>query len=167
MCGCTAKRDREEPSGSARAIIIGAHSRIHGQLLVLAYGGAIRIGEYCFLSEDSRILSSASVPIGNRILISHGADIHDNNSHSLYAQRRHEHFKTILSSGHPTTLEDVPSAPIFIEDDVWIGFMCTILKGVRVGKGAVIGAGTVVTRDVEPYTIIAGNPPRVIGQALP
>ena len=53
-----------------------------------------------------------------------------------------------------------------IEDDVWIGFNAIILKGVRVGRGAVVGAGSVITKDVEPYTIVVGNPQRVTGKSL-
>jgi maltose O-acetyltransferase len=54
--------------------------------------------------------------------------------------------------------------PVIIEDDVWIGSKVIILPGVRVGHGSIIGAGTVVTGDVEPYTIVGGNPARVIGK---
>lgn len=52
--------------------------------------------------------------------------------------------------------------PIVIEDDVWIGARCTILKGVTIGRGAVVAAGSVVVRDVEPYTIVGGNPAKQI-----
>lgn len=52
--------------------------------------------------------------------------------------------------------------PVVIEDHVWIGARAIISPGVRIGEGAVIGAGSVVTRDVEPYTIVAGNPARFI-----
>ncbi|KVH30662.1 acyltransferase [Burkholderia cepacia] len=52
--------------------------------------------------------------------------------------------------------------PVFIEDHVWIGARAIISPGVRIGEGAVVGAGSVVTRDVEPYTIVAGNPARFI-----
>lgn len=55
-----------------------------------------------------------------------------------------------------------PIQPIIIEDDVWLGARVIILPGVRVGTGSVIGAGSVVTRDVVPYSIAAGNPARVI-----
>ena len=54
--------------------------------------------------------------------------------------------------------------PIVIEDDVWIGARVIILPGRRIGKGSIIGAGTIVTKDVAPYTIVAGNPSRVIGK---
>ena len=51
---------------------------------------------------------------------------------------------------------------VTIEDDVWICGGATIVPGVKIGKGAVVAAGTVVTKDVEPYTVVAGNPGRVI-----
>jgi len=61
----------------------------------------------------------------------------------------------------------VTSKPIMIEDDVWIGFNAAILKGVTIGKGAVVGACAVVLHDVPPYTIVGGNPARRIGESLP
>ena len=51
---------------------------------------------------------------------------------------------------------------IVIEDDVWIGTRCIILKGVTIHEGAIVGAGSIVTKDVPPYTIVAGNPAKVI-----
>jgi galactoside O-acetyltransferase len=59
---------------------------------------------------------------------------------------------------------NVGSAPITIEDRVWIGFGVTILKGVVVGEGAIVASCSVVTRNVEPYTIVAGNPAKVVRQ---
>jgi acetyltransferase-like isoleucine patch superfamily enzyme len=60
-------------------------------------------------------------------------------------------------TGHPSTKGDV-----IVENDVWIGYGASIMSGVRVGNGAVIGAFSVVTKDVEPYTIVAGNPAKMI-----
>ena len=153
--------------GFKSAITIGDHSRVLGQLDVLAHGGRIKIGESCFVGEHSRIWSADSIVIGSRVLISHNVNIHDHNAHSLSANRRHWHFNQIFSKGHPKILDDVGSVGIVIEDDVWIGFDCIILKGVTIGKGAVIGAGTVVSKDVSPYTVVVGNPPRVIGSSTP
>jgi maltose O-acetyltransferase len=71
----------------------------------------------------------------------------------------------IFTNGHPKKLEEVASAPIVIEDDAWIGFNSTILKGVTIGRGAVVGAATVVTKDIPAYAIVAGNPAKIIGHA--
>lgn len=54
------------------------------------------------------------------------------------------------------------SAPIVIEDDAWIGFKSVILKGVRIGRGAIVASAAVVTKDVDPWTIVAGNPAKVV-----
>ena len=54
------------------------------------------------------------------------------------------------------------SAPVIIEDNVWIGQYCTILKGVRIGKGSIVATRAVVTKDVPPYSIVAGNPAKVV-----
>jgi acetyltransferase-like isoleucine patch superfamily enzyme len=59
---------------------------------------------------------------------------------------------------------DIQSGPIVIEDDVWIGFGASILGSVHVGRGAVIGAGTIVTKDVPAYSLVVGNPMRVVRQ---
>lgn len=59
-----------------------------------------------------------------------------------------------------------PPKTIVIEDDVWIGQRCTILSGVRIGKGSIIGAGAVVAKDIPPYSIAVGNPARVIKSRL-
>ena len=57
---------------------------------------------------------------------------------------------------------DVIRKPIVIKDKAWIGFNSIILKGVTIGEGAIVGAGSVVTKDVPPYTIVAGNPARIV-----
>lgn len=57
---------------------------------------------------------------------------------------------------------NVPMKPIVIEDKAWIGFDSTILKGVTIGEGSVVGAKSVVTRNVDPYTVVAGNPAKVV-----
>ena len=76
----------------------------------------------------------------------------------------------IFSSNHRFDRLDIPMCcqgnseemPVVIEDDVWIGARVIILPGVQIGTGSIIGAGSVVTNDVEPYSIVAGNPARLI-----
>ncbi len=104
------------------------------------------------------------VTIGDRVLISHGVNIHDNDSHPKSAKDRHMQAVDIFA-GRGNDLTNVGMAPIVIEDDVWIGFNAVIMKSVRIGKGAIIGAASVITKDVPPYAIIAGNPGRQVGTA--
>ena len=138
------------------AIVIGPSCAIRGNLLVFAHGGRITIGSHCYVGESSRIWSAASVTIGNRVLVSHSVEIHDNNSHPLDHEARHQHFVDICNSGHPRDMRQIRAAPVEIGDDVWIGFGATILKGVRIGARSIIGAGAIVTNDVPPdSTVVA------------
>lgn len=148
---------------SRELIKIGPGSVLRGHLFIFAHAGAIQIGKDCYVGEHSRVFSSESVVIGDRVLISHNVNIHDTNSHSLDMTLRHKHFTEILNTGHPTsTSYDIQGMPIIIQDDVWIGFNSTILKGVTIGKGAVIAACSVVTKDVPARVVVAGNPARII-----
>jgi maltose O-acetyltransferase len=147
------------------AVSIGASTWVAGELLVFAHGGKISIGDYCYIGEQSRIWSAAEINIGNRVFLSHGVNIHDNDSHSISANQRHQHFKQVVSQGFANFDEDIAAAAVEIEDDVWIGFNSTVLKGVRLGRGAVVGAGSMVTHDVPAYAIVAGNPAVVVGEA--
>jgi acetyltransferase-like isoleucine patch superfamily enzyme len=154
-----------KPSNRA-AIEVGARCVVGGQLHVYPDGGRISIGECCFIGPGTRIWAGDSVEIGNRVLISHGVNIHDNISHSLSAQERHQHFVEILERRNGA-LGKVPKQRIVIEDDAWIGFNAIILKGVRIGEGAVVAAGAIVTKDVPPYTIVAGAVAQSIRNSLP
>jgi acetyltransferase-like isoleucine patch superfamily enzyme len=150
---------------AAPAIRIGSHSLIGGELLVFPDSGRIRIGDYCFVGAGSRIWSAADVNIGNRVLISHNVNIHDTVSHSLHAQRRHAQFAQLAVRHDAALADDVPRAPIVIEDDAWIGLNAVILKGVRIGRGAIVAAGSVVSNDVAPYVIVGGAVAQPIGRA--
>jgi acetyltransferase-like isoleucine patch superfamily enzyme len=148
--------------GPVDAIEIGAHTHIKGEVLTFGHGGKIRIGEYCYVGEQSRIWSALGITIGDRVLISHNVNIYDNSTHPLSAKKRHEQFRQIITAGHPTRNIDLSEQPILISNDAWIGCMSIIMAGVTIGEGAIVGAGSVVTKDVPPYTIVAGNPAKVI-----
>ena len=143
------------------AINIGAYTHIRGELLTFGHGGQISLGEYCYVGEQSHIWSAKSIKIGNRVLISHNVNIFDSATHPLSATERHRQYKSIISTGHPKTI-DLSEKEVVICDDVWIGCAAIILRGVTIGQGAVISAGSVVTKDVPPFTIVGGNPARVI-----
>ncbi len=147
-------------SNNLNSITIGKQSNIEGLLLVYAYGGKIKIGDFCSLSPNSRIISTDYISIGNRVLIAHNVNIIDNNSHPVDAALRHQDFVESFTIGMQP--HDLNAAPIIIEDDVWIGHNTTILKGVTIGKGAIVGSNSVVAKNVEPFSINVGNPLRLI-----
>jgi maltose O-acetyltransferase len=113
-------------------------------------GRGIRLGDRSDLGMDALIMGpltvGADVMMGPRcVLISLG--------HATHETRRPMNRQGF-----------VPPRPIVIEDDVWIGAGVTVLPGVRVGRGSVVGAGSTVTKDVPPWSVAAGNPARVVRQ---
>ena len=153
-------------AGSQSAIDVGRFSHVRGELLTFAHGGGIRIGEYCYIGEGTRIWSSRSIRLGDRVLIAHNVTVMDNLTHPIGAGARHEHFRQIITTGHPRQI-DLGERPVEIGDDVWIGCQSVILRGVTLGRGAIVGAGSVVTEDVPPWTVVAGNPARVARELGP
>ena len=96
------------------------------------------------------ICVAQKVTIGDNVTVGANCTIADTDFHPLNAQHR---------SQHP---QEGNTSPILIEDDVFIGMNCLILKGITIGCGSVVGAGSVVTRDVPPHVVVAGNPARVL-----
>ena len=148
------------------AIRVGANSHLKGELLTFAHGGEISIGEYCYVGEQSHIWSAARISIGDRVLISHNVNIFDSLTHPVSPVERHRHFHQIITRGHPGQV-DLEEAPVHIGHDAWIGCLAIVLRGVTIGEGAIVGAGSVVSKDVPPFTIVAGNPARVVRELDP
>lgn len=151
--------------GDINSIKIGASSYIKGELLTFGHGGQITLGDYCFVGDDSRIWSAKNIFIGDRVLIAHNVNIFDNLTHPINAKARHRQYKEIITSGQPKKI-DLSEKSVIIGNDVWIGCMSIILPGVTIGEGAIVGAGSVVSKDVSPYTIVAGNPAKIIREIL-
>jgi acetyltransferase-like isoleucine patch superfamily enzyme len=149
------------------SVKIGSRSLFMGDINLIADGAKVWIGNWCFVGPGAKLWAMESIEIGDRVFISHGVQVFDNNSHSLSAAERHERYKEIRTIGRHLTPETVVHRAIRIEDDVWIGFNCAIMKGVTVGRGAVIGAGSVVTHDIAAYEVVVGNPARLVGVARP
>jgi acetyltransferase-like isoleucine patch superfamily enzyme len=120
-------------------------------LAAMERNSTILIGPGTGISGAS-IVARRSVAIGNRVLIGAGACVWDTDFHPVDAARRRV---------HPT--RHAATAPVRIEDEAFIGARALVLKGVTVGARAAVGAGAVVTKDVEADTIVGGNPARVIG----
>jgi len=120
-------------------------------LCTWARGAQLIIGDNVGMT-GAVIVAQTRVEIGNHVWIGANSTIVDTDFHPLAPEAR---------CIAPTAGE---SAPIVIEDDVFIGMWAIILKGVRIGRGAVIGAGAVVTRDVPAGAVAAGNPARLVQQ---
>jgi acetyltransferase-like isoleucine patch superfamily enzyme len=152
---------------NSQKIVIDENTSIRGELLIFAYGGEIQIGKYCYVGDHSRIWSGEKIVIGNHVLIAHNVNIVDTNSHEIPHIERAERYKDLITKGYPKTKASIKTSPIIIEDYAWISFNAIILKGVRIGKGAIVAAGAVVTKDVPPFTLVAGNPAVVVKQINP
>jgi carbonic anhydrase/acetyltransferase-like protein (isoleucine patch superfamily) len=112
----------------------------------------LEIGSGSYVGYQTTIVTGDGVHIGNHVLIANRVFIAGDDSHPIDPVTRVEN--------RPPCLQDVKS--VRIEDGAWIGENATVLKGVHIGKGAVVGTHAVVTKDVPPYTIVAGNPARVV-----
>lgn len=158
--------DIKNESGEQWRISLGNNTKIMGQLACKSTG-QISIGNYSWVEEHVSIQCLTSVKIGSFCGIAAGSLITDNNNHPVAIEERINH-RICVAPGGPGYLglgngwELSDSAPVIIGDAVWIGGNCTILKGVTIGDGAIIARGSVVTKDVESFTIVAGNPAKKV-----
>jgi galactoside O-acetyltransferase len=146
-------------SGRGCDLAVGADSLIGGRIAFDRPGGAVTIGARSFVGK-SLLVCAERITIGDDVLMSWGVTVVDHDSHSL-AWRRRQNDVLDWGQGRKDWTH-VPVAPVTIQNKAWVGFDVSILKGVTIGEGAVIGAGSVVTRDVAPWTAAAGNPARKI-----
>lgn len=131
--------------------------------------GFVSIGNRSFVNGGTQLISRSKIEIGDDVTIAWNVCIYDHDSHSLNWHTRIDDLRCLredLRAGrNPLASKDwsvVPTKPIRICDKVWIGMNAIILKGVTIGEGAVVAAGAVVTKDVPPWTVAAGNPARVV-----
>ena len=143
------------------SISVGPGTHIRGELFTFGHGGHITMGSHCYVGDNSKLWSAVRLRIGDRVLIGHNSSIFDSDTHPLNARDRHRQYVEIITRGHPKEL-NLREEPVTIADDVWIGSNVVVLKGVTIGRAAVIGAGSIVTDDIPPYVLAAGNPARVI-----
>lgn len=157
---------RISPTNSVK---IGNNCMLGCEFIFESDKGNISIGDNTFIHSGTKLLSRSSVVIGNDVMISWGCTIYDHNSHSLHWEERvkdlndtrvdYNNKRDLINSKNWDT---VKASPIIIKDKVWIGFDSTILCGVTIGEGAIVGAKSVVRKDVEPWTVVIGNPARVV-----
>ena len=123
--------------------------------------GKIVIDDYSFIGR-SRLFASEKISIGKGVLISDNVIIMDSNLHPFSALKRYDDLVKYHEGFFFDVYTNIKSKPVIISNFAWIGANVVILKGVTIGEGAIVGAGSVITKDVQPYTIVAGNPARII-----
>lgn len=144
-----------------KSIFIGNNTRI-GRHCILGcwrhyrretHNPVIKIGDSCVISAYCQISALQSVVIGNGVAVGHFVYISDNNHGD----------STLQSMELPPLVRALSSkGPVVIEDNVWIGDKASILGGVTIGKGSIIGTNAVVTHDVPPYSVVGGVPAKII-----
>lgn len=151
-------------------VLVGEYSHVGGSYIFERGVGVVTIGNRSSIGSGCKFICTQQdgIHVGNNVMLSWDCTVMDSNAHSLDPDIRANDaydWKAGVDAGRIGAYKDwsqVASAPIYIEDNVWIGFECAILKGVRIGKGAVIGARSMVTRDVPPYCVYAGAPARFV-----
>jgi acetyltransferase-like isoleucine patch superfamily enzyme len=123
--------------------------------------GRVSVGE-CSLIHGARIICDSEVRIGDYALISWNVVLMDTYRLPESPSRRRLELQRVAQRERRCVESDVPAKPILIGSNVWIGFDACILPGVTIGEGSVVGARSVVSRDVPAYTVVAGNPAAVI-----
>lgn len=116
----------------------------------VAYNPKIIIGNGTWVGKNCSLAAINKVEIGENVLFAGNVHITDH-SHGYEDISKPVHLQPLISKG-----------PVVIEDDCWLGFGCEILSGVHIGKHSVVGARAVVTKDVPAYSIVAGNPARIV-----
>lgn len=151
-------------------VVVGDDSHIGGHYVFERGTGQITIGSRSSIGGGCLLICSQDdgIRIGSNVMLSWSVTVTDTDAHSLDPAIRHNDaydWKCGADSGRIGTYKDwsnVRSVPVTIEDGAWVGFGAAILKGVTIGQGAIVGAHSVVTRDVAPFTIVGGNPARFI-----
>jgi acetyltransferase-like isoleucine patch superfamily enzyme len=158
------------PIADKKYLMVGDNSMVGCQVTFESNQGCVIIGNNSFIG-NSQIICRSSIHIEDHVFIAWGCCIYDHNSHSLSYLDRQSDMQQQLSdyrAGRSIVASKnwdvVAAAPIRICSNAWIGMNCLILKGVTIGEGAVVAAGSVVTKDVLPWTVVGGNPARVIKQ---
>jgi galactoside O-acetyltransferase len=146
---------------NGNSLLVGEDSIVHADISFEESGGEIRIGNRCFIGR-SHLVCYRNIAVGDDVIMSWGVTIVDHDSHSIDWDKRRDDVRDWGRGRKDWT--HVPHAGVAVNDKAWIGFNVSILKGVTIGEGAVIGACSVVTRDIPPYTVAAGNPARVVRQ---
>ena len=161
----TAQIFRHLRSKNPRAVVIGRHVSCYaGCSFSVGDNGQCSIGDFTLLN-GALIMAEEKIDIGSHCLISWNVGIADSDFHPLEpAQRLIDAQALAPYFKNRPPRPKLKTAPVKITDNVWIGMNAIILKGVTIGENSVVAAGSVVTKSVEPNTVVAGNPAQVVKQ---
>jgi carbonic anhydrase/acetyltransferase-like protein (isoleucine patch superfamily) len=146
----------------AEGVRLGEGSTVYmGTMFDVGPGGRVSLGR-CALVHGAWIICDAQVEIGDYALISWNVVLMD--TYRACREPRRRRFQLRQVPAHPLRrlLAETEAQPIRIGRNAWIGFDCCVLPGITIGEGSIVGARSVVTENVPPYTVVAGNPARVI-----
>ena len=128
--------------------------------------GRVKVGDFA-LVHGARIICDSAVTIGDYALISWNVVLMDTYRVPVDPLQRRRELELVSTRQFRLAAASVPARPIRIERNVWIGFDACVLPGVTIGEGSIVGARSVVTESVPSFTVVAGNPARVIRQLDP
>jgi acetyltransferase-like isoleucine patch superfamily enzyme len=148
--------------GPRGRVCLGSGSVCRGILRRERFGdGQISIGRNVYIGDDCLLSCCERITIGDFALLAHGVQVFDNNSHPIDPEAREADWQAVLGTSERAE-QEIERAPIAIGARAWIGFSSIVLKGVTVGDGAVVAAGSIVTSDVADHTVVAGNPAKLV-----
>ena len=150
-----------------RGVEIGRGASTYlGTMFNVGQRGRVSLGEFA-LVHGAHIICEKEITIGDHALISWNVVLMDSYRLSSDPLIRRRELELVPQRAKRFLFEQVEAKPICIEPNVWIGFDSCVLPGVTIGKGSIVGARSVVAENVPPYTVVAGNPARVIRQLDP
>lgn len=149
---------RVRPAGN-NELRVGCDTIFESRVAFDRPGARIQVGDRCFVG-NGLLVAAREIVIGDDVMLSWGVTIVDHNSHAIDFRRRRE--DVLRWARGEKDWFCVPQAAVVLHDKCWVGFDASILKGVTIGEGAIVAAGAVVTKDVPPWTIVGGNPARII-----
>jgi len=143
-------------------ITIGADSILEGKIVIYSSKARINIGERVYVGPGTTLYCYESIDIGNDIMFSWDITVLDTNAHSLLWEERKNDVINWKKGAAFKDWSVVQHEKVVVKDKAWIGFNSILLKGVTIGEGAVVAAGSVVVKDVEDFTVVGGNPAQFI-----
>jgi acetyltransferase-like isoleucine patch superfamily enzyme len=132
-----------------------------GTMFDVGPGGRVSIGDFS-LVHGAWFICDSQIEIGDYALISWNVVFMDTYGVSLNPAERRKQLEALSTDPHRRMPRGASTEPIRVGRNVWIGFDCIVLPGVTIGDGSIVGARSVLTENVPPYTVVAGNPARVI-----